>query len=202
MARLRFCQKWIRWIKECMESSSVSVLVNGTPTKEFVPTRGLKQGDPMAPFLFLIVVEGLAGLVRQVVKKGLYCGVQVGTQGTKEGLLQFADDTLFMFYATTRSAYVIKAILRYFELVSGLKVNFCKTRIGGLGLDAIHLNNLSSILNCKHMKIPFLYLGLLIGGTQGRNIFGKQLSAKSEVGYQVGKVNFCLWLVGFALSNQ
>jgi len=58
--------------------------------KEFVPTRGLRQGDPMAPFLFLIVVEGLAGLVRQAVKKGLYCGVQVGTQGTKVGLLQYS----------------------------------------------------------------------------------------------------------------
>ena len=87
MARLGFCQKWIRWIKECMESSSVSVLVNGSPTKEFVPTRGLRQGGPMAPFLFLIVAEGLAGLVRQAVKKGLYCGVQVGAQGIKMQLL-------------------------------------------------------------------------------------------------------------------
>jgi len=70
-----------------MESSSVSVLVNGSPTKEFVPTRGLRQGGPMAPFLFLIVAEGLAGLVRQAVKKGLYCGVQVGAQGIKMQLL-------------------------------------------------------------------------------------------------------------------
>jgi len=50
------------------------VLVNWSPTKEFVPKRSLRQGDPMAPFLFLIVAEGLVGLVRQVVKKELYTG--------------------------------------------------------------------------------------------------------------------------------
>jgi len=62
-----------------MESSSVSVLVNGSPTKVSVPTRDLRQRDHMAPFLFLIVAEGLTRLVRQAVKKGLYCEVQVGT---------------------------------------------------------------------------------------------------------------------------
>ena len=83
-----------------------------------------------------------------------------------------------MFDGTTRSAYVIKAILRCFELVSGLRVNFCKTRIGGLGLDAIHLNNLSSILNCKHMKIPFLYLGLPIGGDPRKKQFWQTIVSK------------------------
>jgi len=68
MAKLGFCARWIEWIKECLESSIVSILVNGSLTKEFVPTRGLKHGDPMAPFLFFIVVEGLAGLVRQAIR--------------------------------------------------------------------------------------------------------------------------------------
>lgn len=64
MDRMGFYDRWINWVKECLGSSSVSVLVNGSPTNEFTPTRGLRQRDPMAPFLFLIVVEGLAGLVR------------------------------------------------------------------------------------------------------------------------------------------
>ena len=162
--RMGFCDRWIGWIQECLGSSSVSVLVNGSPTKEFVPTRGLRQGDPMAPFLFLIVAEGLAGLVRQAIKKNLYSGIKVGTDGINVGLLQFADDTLFLCEANAQNAQILKAILRCFELVSGLRVNFSKTKVGGLGLDATMINEFSSTLNCKHMKIPFEYLGMQIGG--------------------------------------
>ncbi|XP_068474583.1 secreted RxLR effector protein 78-like [Phaseolus vulgaris] len=64
LQRLGFHEKWILWVKGCLASSSVSVLVNGSPTEEFRPSRGLRQGDPLAPFLFLVVAEGLAGLVR------------------------------------------------------------------------------------------------------------------------------------------
>ena len=178
MGRLGFCARWIGWIKECLESSTISILVNGSPTKEFVPTRGLRQGDPMAPFLFLIVAEGLAGLVRQAVRKNLYSGIEVGTNGTNVKLLQFADDTLFICDAKVQNAWAIKTILRSFELASGLRVNFSKTRIGGLGLDAILLKDFSSILNYQHMKIPFVYLGIPIGGNPRNNQFWQPMIDK------------------------
>jgi len=78
MGRLGFCSKWIRWIRGCLESSTISVLVNGSPTWEFKPQKGLRQRDPLAPFLFLSVTEGLAGAVREVENKGLLQGVKVG----------------------------------------------------------------------------------------------------------------------------
>ena len=69
LRRLGFCKRWIRWIKGCLESASVSVLVNGSPTKEFFPRKGLRQGDPLAPFLFRIVTEGLAWVARVAKEK-------------------------------------------------------------------------------------------------------------------------------------
>ena len=69
LGRMGFHDKWIQWIKGCLVLSFVSVLVNGSPTEEFRPTRGLRQGDPLAPFLFLVVAEGLSGLVRQALRK-------------------------------------------------------------------------------------------------------------------------------------
>jgi len=57
MGRLGFCGKWVQWIRACLESAIVSVLVNGSPTKEFKPTRGLRQGDLLTSFLCLIVAQ-------------------------------------------------------------------------------------------------------------------------------------------------
>ena len=68
---LGFCDKWINWIKSWLDSSSVLVLVNGSPTKEFHRKRGLRQGDLLAAFLFLIVTEGLTGVLRKVVEWNL-----------------------------------------------------------------------------------------------------------------------------------
>nr|KYP57260.1 Transposon TX1 uncharacterized [Cajanus cajan] len=67
LRRLGFDTKWIQWIRACLESAHVSVLINGSPSEEFKMSRGLRQGDPLSPFLFTIVVEGLTGLMREWV---------------------------------------------------------------------------------------------------------------------------------------
>ena len=63
MSRMGFCTKWIRWMEGCLKSATVSVLVNGSPSTEFLPQRGLKQGDPLSPLLFNIVAEALNGIM-------------------------------------------------------------------------------------------------------------------------------------------
>jgi len=63
MRRMGFCTKWIRWMEGYLKSETVSVLVNGSPSTEFLPQRGLKQGDPLSPLLFNIVAEALNGIM-------------------------------------------------------------------------------------------------------------------------------------------
>ena len=126
LGRLGFCAQWIRWIKCCLESASVFVLVNGSPTGEFTPQRGLRQGNPLAPFLFLIAAEGLVGVSRMVEEKNLIDSLEVGRGKVKVSMLQYADDTLFLCEANTKSVFNIKAILLCFELAFRLKVNFLK----------------------------------------------------------------------------
>ncbi|XP_057445076.1 secreted RxLR effector protein 78-like [Lotus japonicus] len=61
LKRMNFSNKWINWVYRCLESATVSVLVNGSPTGEFKMERGLRQGNPLAPFLYLSAAEGLNG---------------------------------------------------------------------------------------------------------------------------------------------
>ncbi|CAJ2658171.1 unnamed protein product [Trifolium pratense] len=72
-----FAEGWRRWIRACVCQSSMFVLVNGSPTEEFSLGKGLRQGDPMSPFLFLIVAEGLSRLMNKVVESGSFHGYKV-----------------------------------------------------------------------------------------------------------------------------
>ena len=104
-----------------MESASVSVLVNGSPTEEFKPTRGLRQRDPLAPFLFLVVTEGLVEIVRQAMKTNLLTDLNIGCNEIEVCILQFADDTLFLCEDTFNNVVTLKVIQRGFELASGFE---------------------------------------------------------------------------------
>ena len=178
MRILGFCGKWIQWIRACLESATISVLVNGSPTKEFKPSRGLRQGDPIAPFLFLVVAQGLAGLVKQATRKKLFTGLKVGHKKVDVNLLQFADDTLFVCESNIQNIKCIKAMLRCFELSSGLRVNFHKSKIGAIGVDRYEVKMYLNILHCSIMEIPFTYLSLPIGGNQSRCSFWEPVLAK------------------------
>jgi len=145
--------------------------VNGSPTKEFFPMKGLHKGDTLAPFLFLIVAEGLVGVSRMAEEKNLIDSLEVGRDKVKVNMLQYADDTLFFCEANTKSIFNIKAILQCFELSSRLRVNFLKSRIGRTGLSQLSLRCFAVILNCDVMVSPFVYLVLPIGGSHKRGDF-------------------------------
>ena len=87
LQRMGFGNTRIKWIRSCLESSSISILVNGSPTEQFQPAKGLRQGDPLAPSLFLIVAEGLARVMRVAQQKGLYDGIKVGLDQVEVSML-------------------------------------------------------------------------------------------------------------------
>ncbi|PNX80939.1 cysteine-rich receptor-like protein kinase, partial [Trifolium pratense] len=95
MTKMGFSTDWMTWMRACIFESSMSILVNGSPTYDFKVGRGLRQGDPLSPFLFLIVDEGLAGMMNKAVAIGKFKGFKVNTN-LHFHLLQFADDTIIM----------------------------------------------------------------------------------------------------------
>lgn len=81
LRKMGFCPKWIKWMDGCIRTASMSILVNGSPTTEFIPQKGIRQVDPLAPLLFNIVAEGLTGLMREALKANKYKGLLVGKDG-------------------------------------------------------------------------------------------------------------------------
>ena len=188
--RMRFHSKWIMWIKGCLASATVSVLVNGCPTEEFHPLRGLRQGDPLAPFLFLVAAEGLAGLVRQAVKVNLYSGLNIGSKEVELCIIQFADDTLFLCQDAYSNVFTLKALLRGFEVASGLKINFRKSKLAGINVRESNMDCYTKTLNCSQMEVPFIYLGLEVGGNPRRKKFWEPVLNKLKSRLSVWKGRF------------
>ncbi|GKV09906.1 hypothetical protein SLEP1_g21339 [Rubroshorea leprosula] len=165
LMRMGFDNVWRKWIMECLRSSTISVLLNGSVTKEFSVSKGLRQGDPLSPFLFLIAAEGLSKLLASAEKKDLFNGMTVGSKGLKISHLQFADDTIIFGEASKRNVKAIKSILRIFEMVSGLKINYNKSKLYGMNIEEEVYQHWAIFLNCKTGKLPMTYLGMPIGAS-------------------------------------
>ncbi|GKV23016.1 hypothetical protein SLEP1_g32806 [Rubroshorea leprosula] len=166
--RMGFHVIWRGWIQECLRSSMISVLINGSPTRQFLAGKGIRQGDPLSPFLFLIVAESLNGLMFTAVEKELFKGVTIGNGATMVSHLQFADDTIFFGEASEDNIRVVKSIMRVFEMASGLKINFGKSQLLGVEVDDDWKTRMACILCCKEGKFPFKYLGVPVGGNHRR----------------------------------
>lgn len=96
MEQMRFPLRWRKWVAAILKASRASVLVNGSPTPEFQCFRGLRQGDPLSPFLFIIAMEGLSGMMKRAVDKGVYSGLKCGMEGPILSHFLYADDVIFI----------------------------------------------------------------------------------------------------------
>jgi hypothetical protein len=127
--------------------------------------RGLRQGDPLSPLLFVIVMEALSRLLDRAVREGLFSGFSVGTMAANPLMvshLLFADDTLIFCGADSEQISNLRYVFTWFEAVSGLKINLSKSEIVPVG-DVPHIGDLVQILACKQSGLPMHYLGLPLG---------------------------------------
>nr|GEV88907.1 RNA-directed DNA polymerase, eukaryota [Tanacetum cinerariifolium] len=120
---------WRRWIRAGLTTSRASILINGSHTSEFSIKRGLRQGDPLSPFLFIIVMEGLHIAFRDGLMKNMFRGVSIGSLGIRLSHLFYADDVIIISDWNQNDMDNIIRVLNAFHLVSGLKVNINKSNL-------------------------------------------------------------------------
>ncbi|GAA0160046.1 hypothetical protein LIER_16690 [Lithospermum erythrorhizon] len=121
LVKLEFSEKWIGIIMDYVTSVSYFVLINGEKTGFIKLSRGLRQGDLLSPYLFIIRTEGLIALIRDACLKGTIQGIRLGSLLEPITHLIFTDDTLLFGEATPEEALSFEGILEQYEEWSGQK---------------------------------------------------------------------------------
>jgi hypothetical protein len=113
--KLGFCEQWIGWIMACVKSVRFSIKINGHTLKPFSPSRGLRQGDPLSPYLFLFVGESLSCILDKWTSQGHITPLKVARGAPGISNLLFADDSLLFFKSTPEEARAIDSALNLFQ---------------------------------------------------------------------------------------
>ncbi|KAJ9545225.1 hypothetical protein OSB04_024932 [Centaurea solstitialis] len=157
-------EKWRDWVMGCICTAKASILINGSPSKEFHLGKGARQGDPLAPFLFILAAEGLSVVMREAHRANLFNGVKLDNLDEELSVFQFADDAIFIGDWSLINAKNLIRILKCFEAASGLKINMEKSRLSGVSVTSNDVSRMARWLGCKEESVPFRYLGLPVGG--------------------------------------
>jgi len=160
-----FGQKWVNWMKFCISTVRFSILINGSPEGFFPAYRGLRQGDPLSPFLFIIAMEGLNNMIKAAKVNLWVKGFEVDRNGSNSleiTHLQYADDTLVFCDAEEEQLRFLRIILVLFEGISGLHINWRKSHIYPIN-EVYNMEQLTFVLGGEVGSLPTTYLGMPLG---------------------------------------
>ena len=115
MEKMGFCERWVSLVLECISTVSYLILVNGETKGDIRPSRGLRQGDPLSLYLFLLCSEGLNRMLQQAASNDKIRGFSLCKRGPKISHLFFADDSLLICRTSMVDSQAIQDILSLYE---------------------------------------------------------------------------------------
>ncbi|GKC32682.1 RNA-directed DNA polymerase, eukaryota, reverse transcriptase zinc-binding domain protein [Tanacetum coccineum] len=167
LRKFSFGDKWRVWIQNCLHSSRGSVIVIGSLTEEFHFYKGLKQGDPLSPFLFILVMESLHVSFQRVVDACMFNGISLDLS-LHLSYMFYADDAIFLGQWNESNINTIVHVLDCFHRASGLRINMSKSKLLGISVDADKVDQAARKIGCVTLQTPFKYLGSKVGGIMSR----------------------------------
>lgn len=163
LEKLGFDGRWIAWVKECVCSVKYSIMVNGGQVCSISPNRGLRQGDPLSPYLFLIVADVFSILMKKAVMNKAIVGVTMRKRCPVVSHLLFADDSLVFLEAKPQTCSNFMDLIGSFSEASGLTLNLQKSSLFfSPNASDMLKEEIKGILGMAEMRGPVQYLGLPI----------------------------------------
>lgn len=161
LLKIGFNQRWVNLILDCISSVNFLILINGEARGSFAPTRGLRQGDPLSPYLFLLITEGLSSLLQEANERGAISGMKVSQTSPRISHLLFADDSLIFYKADELNCSNLRNILKTYEEASGESINYSKSAVVfSPNINQYRRTFLSSIIGIENRDSLGTYLGL------------------------------------------
>ncbi|RVX07677.1 putative mitochondrial protein [Vitis vinifera] len=156
-----FSSKWLEWMRMCVCTVSYKVVFGGELLGPIYPTRGLRQGDPLSPYLFILAAEGLSALLKQGERCGVLHGCSVARGAPTVSHLFFVDDSYLFFKATESESRSLKQILLRYQNLSSQEINLNKSAlIFSRNTDDVVKRGICSILQVEEQVDPGIYLGM------------------------------------------
>lgn len=184
-----FSEKWIQLISQCLSTVSYLVLLNGCPYGLIKPLRGLRQRDPLSPFLFLIGTDVLSRLIMRAKSVGLIHGIKISRAAPPISHLLFADDTMFFSRASAFEASTVVNIINTYKGWSGQTINLRKSSISfSKNVPQADIDLLSTLISIDHVVQLGPYLGLpFILPRSKRHAFSgaKRQAAHEDIGMEI-----------------
>ncbi|XP_021991043.1 uncharacterized protein LOC110887782 [Helianthus annuus] len=156
--QMNFPTKWRKWIQAILALARSSVLINGSPSFEFQFSRGLRPGDPISPFLFLIGMEAFSIIMEKAADEGIFQGIKLPNKGPSIMHLLFVDDAL---------------LVGEWEKESVL--NMAKSSLFGIGVSEEEVKKMAKDIGCQNGKLPCVYLGLMIRANMNNSAHWKSV---------------------------
>eukprot|EP00253_Pinus_taeda_P006725 PITA_06725 len=174
-----FSSTFVHLIKACIDNPWIAPLVNGRPTNFFKAKRGIRQGCPLSPYLYILMADSLSRKLNAERDTGILPGLKTtpGTEPSNHAL--FADDSLLLGGASTRIARAFDKVLRSYCRVTGAAVNNNKSEVFSWNINQQELAGITSILGFKGNTEwdRFTYLGLpIISGINKRALWSGIIS--------------------------
>ena len=167
LQHLGFPDRWLQWIRLILNSGTSSILLNGVSGKKFKCKRGVRQGDPLSPLLFVLAAELLQYVVNDALHQG-YLKLHLAQPTDDFPIVQYTDDTILIMEADVNQLIHLKGLLQSFATSTSLLVNYSKSSMIPINVHPKRLVVIASAFGCAIGSMPFTYLGLPMGTTKPR----------------------------------